>query len=307
MAAKMLSGIQVFCFSACYAIALALELASLRLRFPVARLLIVLTGGLGFAAHTWYLGERAAAQTTSPLASPADWYLLAAWVLAAVYLYVAFYHPRSAMGLFVLPALLLLIGGSQLASEEAIAPTRASRIWSLVHGTCLLLGTVSVIVGFLAGIMYLLQSHRLKRKLPPLRGFQLPSLEWLERVNSRTLAISVLLFGAGFGSGLLLSRIEHQGQPGYVAWNDPVVVSLALMVGWLVVAEVFRLLYPAARRGRKVAYLTLAAFVFLVLTLASLLVQSSIHGPDQRAARSPLPSQATSVVASQLVQGVTRR
>ena len=103
----------------------------------------------------------------------------------------------------------------------------------------------------------------------------------MEKVNSRTLAISVLLFGGGFASGVLLNRIEHIGDAMHVTWTDPVVFPLALMVCWLVVAEVFRLLYPAARQGRKVAYLTLAAFVFLIFTLASLLFKSSIHGPDQ--------------------------
>ena len=47
------------------------------------------------------------------------------------------------------------------------------------------------------------------------------------------------------------------------------VLSLAAMMLWLVAAEVFRLVYPAARQGRKVAYLTLASFVFLVIALTS--------------------------------------
>ena len=44
-------------------------------------------------------------------------------------------------------------------------------------------------------------------------------------------------------------------------WSDPVVISLAVMFAWLVAAELFRAFYPAARRGRKVAYLTTASFV----------------------------------------------
>jgi ABC-type uncharacterized transport system permease subunit len=56
------------------------------------------------------------------------------------------------------------------------------------------------------------------------------------------------------------------------------VLSLAAMLLWLVAAEVFRLVYPAARRGRKVAYLTLASFVFLVIALASLMLLDTVHG-----------------------------
>jgi hypothetical protein len=50
------------------------------------------------------------------------------------------------------------------------------------------------------------------------------------------------------------------------------------MTLWLVAAEVFRVVYPAARRGRKVAYLTLASFGFLVITLASFLWLDNVHG-----------------------------
>lgn len=54
------------------------------------------------------------------------------------------------------------------------------------------------------------------------------------------------------------------------------------MLIWLVIAEVFRLAYPAARRGRKVAYLTLASFGFLIILLASLVLPGSGHGAESR-------------------------
>ena len=46
--------------------------------------------------------------------------------------------------------------------------------------------------------MYLVQSYRLKHKLPPIQGLQLPSLEWLERVNARATVLSALLLVIGF-------------------------------------------------------------------------------------------------------------
>ena len=54
-----------------------------------------------------------------------------------------------------------------------------------MHGLVLLLGTVTVCIGFLAGVMYLVQSYALKHARSPSNGWRLPSLEWLERVNSR--------------------------------------------------------------------------------------------------------------------------
>jgi hypothetical protein len=59
---------------------------------------------------------------------------------------------------------------------------------------------------------------------------------------------------------------------------------------WLVAAEVFRLVYPAARRGRKVAYLTLASFGFLVIALAALMLVDTVHGESHRAAVTQNPT-----------------
>ena len=44
-----------------------------------------------------------------------------------------------------------------------------------------------------------------------------------------------------------MTFIIHRNDAKYVLWSDPVVLSLAAMLVWLVAAEVFRILYPAAR------------------------------------------------------------
>jgi ABC-type uncharacterized transport system permease subunit len=272
----MLSGITTFCFGASYTVALALELVGLRFRFGWHRLVMLLFAIAGLVAHTIYLALRISAET-SPLASPSDWFLLAAWLVAAIYVVASLRFPRSAVGLFILPLALALIGASLVASNEPFAAGNAGRVWGLIHGWLLLLATITVSVGFLAGLMYLIQSWRLKHKLPPSPHFRLPSLEWLEHVNSSSLAISAILVAGGFLSGLALLRLEHRGEAAYNLWTDPVVLSLAAMFLWLVAAEVFRWLYPPARRGRKVAYLTLASFVFLVIALASVTLMDRLH------------------------------
>jgi hypothetical protein len=189
-----------------------------------------------------------------------------------------FYLPRAPTGLVLLPIVLGLVIGSRWASTEPLAPERTFELWGAFHGLVLLLGTVAVCVGFLAGVMYLVQSYALKHVRSSANGLRLPSLEWLEHVNSRTLGLSAVLFALGFASGLAMGMIRHRGEAAYVLWSDPVVLSLAAMLLWLVAAEVFRWVYPAARRGRKVAYLTLASFGFLLIALASLMLMDTVHG-----------------------------
>jgi hypothetical protein len=290
----MLSGVWVVVVFVCYAGALGLELIGLKRRFVGRRAALVTLTLAGLAAQTIDLVRHAIVVDSPPLSSPAEWLFMAAAVLALVYLAAIFYLPRTPAGVLVLPLVLALAAATQRASHEPFAPARTSFFWGTLHGGALLLGTVVVCVGFWAGIMYLIQSYALKRAISPLAGLRIPSLEWLEQVNSRALGLSTLLIAVGFGSGVILSLITHHGNAQHSIWSDPVVISSAAMLLWLVVAEVFRWVYPAARQGQKVAYLTLVSFVFLVVTVLSLTLVNSAHGGTSTPGASNQLSQAAS-------------
>jgi ABC-type uncharacterized transport system permease subunit len=273
----MLSGISIICFVACYAIAFVLEIIRLRRRPAWFHIPLAIATAAGLLAHTLYLLYAGNGVGALPI-STADWLLWAAWVLAIVYLAMIFYLPRTPVGLGLLPIIFGLILGSKVASTAPLATQQSFYLWGLFHGLALLFGTVTVSVGFLAGLMYLAQSYALKHARSAFNRLRFPSLEWLERINSRTLGISAVLIALGFASGLVMALTKHRGEASYVLWRDPVVISLAAMLVWLVIAEVFRLVYPAARRGRKVAYLTLESFVFLVIVLSSFTLLVTVHG-----------------------------
>lgn len=268
--------ILIIAFTVCYANAFGLELVSLKRRpawFPKPLIAATL---LGLAIHGFYLYRSAIGVNALPI-STADWLLLVAWVLAIVYLATLFYLPRTPTGLALLPIVLGLILGSRFASTAPLAIDESYLRLGMFHGISMLLGTVTVSLGFMAGLMYLLQSYALKHSRSIANRLRLPSLEWLERINSRTLGISAVLIAFGFVSGLIMSLGAHRSEAAYALWTDPVVLSLAAMLLWLVAAEVFRLVYPAARRGRKVAYLTLASFVFLVVAIGAFALLDNVH------------------------------
>jgi len=275
----MLAGVQIVCFAASYAVTWLLEMSRLVFRSGVRGALMLGFAAAGFVAHTAFLYYRAVKTPGSPLSSEQDWYLMAAWLLMVVYLYLVWYHPRQSFGIFLLPLVLALVAaGALLARSEPFAREPASRAWGLFHGAAILLATVAVLVGFAAGLMYVYQDWRLKRKLPPPRGLRLPSLEWLARANGQALVVAVLMLVVGVVSGLVLNAFRRGAGMDLLPWHDPVVFTTAVMLAWLLSAVAVTSRYPAQRQGRKVAYLTLVSFVFLVAALAAMLLLDTAHG-----------------------------
>jgi len=281
----MLSGIQITCFAGSYLVALLLEITRLVFRSGIRGAVMLGFAGAGLFAHTVYLSYRIAEfyqgppSGGSPLSSEQEWYLIAAWVLVVVYLYLTWYHPRVPFGLFVLPLVLGLIAVGWFVADPRPFPREpASKAWGLVHGVSILLATVAVLVGSAAGLMYLRQSRRLKSKTPSGSGLRLPSLERLQQINGRALVVALLMMGLGILSGVVLNLINRSRGDRFLPWDDPVVLSTFVMLGWLLVSSGIAVFYRPVREGRRVAYLTLVGFVFLVIALSSVLWNGTQHG-----------------------------
>ena len=270
--------VTVLCFAASYAVSLALEISRVFFRSAVRGVVMVGFAVAGLFAHTWFLADRAVNATGSPLSSAFDWMLVAAWFLILAYLYFAYYYRREAIGVFILPVVLALIGTAQFASRESLARSPASSVWGIIHGVLLVLGTVALLVGFVSGLMYLVHARRLKLKLPPMRGFRLLNLERLDAINHRSIVLSCIFLALGVLSGVVLNLVLKHRDLSQIPWTDPLVYSSAILVGWVVAATAFNALYKPARHGRKVAYLTVASFVFLAIMLGVLAFGDSQHG-----------------------------
>jgi ABC-type uncharacterized transport system permease subunit len=270
----VIQGVSIICFAASYAVSLALEVSRLYFQAAVRNIVMVGFAAAGLVAHSLYL--TAEVQRGAPLAS---WYhgaLAVAWVLAVQYLGVTLWPSRSGLGLILLPAILILILAAQVFPRHAtLSQAQASEIWAGIHAGSLLLGTTAVVLGFFAGLMYLSESERLKLKRVWPYRLRLPSLEWLERATERCLVVSCCLLVGGLVSGILLNvsrSADHR-----LSWDDPIIWSSALLLLWLSAVLVFNAVYRPARQGRKVAYLTVASFVFLGLVLGLLMWVPAAH------------------------------
>ena len=279
----MLAGIQIFCFAASYSVALALEVSRLFFRASIRIALTIGFAIAGVIAHSLYLvNATLESSDILPLSSWYHWCLIASLVLALVYIYLALSRPGNTVGIFILPMVLGMIGLAYVFQNADPFPRRDAifRV-GMVHGISLLLGTVAALLGFSAGLMYLMQDYRLKHKLPPKPGLRLPSLEWLHTTNERALVTSGLFLLVGLGSGAILNLYRSVETPEMaLSWNDPVVWFSALLFTWLSAALLFNLFYKPAREGHKVVYLTLASCILLALVMTVVLFSSSAHPPQ---------------------------
>ncbi len=273
----MLSGVSIICFTASYAVTLALEVSRLWLRIPVRWFLMIGFAAAGLVAHTIYLAVLAGADLERggviPLSHWYAWCLIAAWVLTVVYLRLAVRRRENTLGIFLLPLVLALIGaGYAMRGLPHFPRAQALSYWSVFHGTLLLAGTVAAALALAVGIMYLLQSDRLKRKLPPRPGFRLPTLEWLHKLNRRAMLTARFLIALGVLVGIVMNFILHAGNLGAVSWTDPVVLSSFALLLWLIAETVLELRSRSAREGRSVAYATVASCLLMGLVLWLVLV-----------------------------------
>ena len=283
-----MQGITITCFAASYAVSLLLEISRLFFRARIRSIVMRGFAIAGLVAHSLFLISEARDQLAIrggvPLSSWHDFCLMTAWLLAGAYIGLSLRRPTNTVGVFLLPLVLGLIGVGFISHGQGkFAAPLALDLWRLAHGAALTLGTATVTLGFSTGLMYLVQAYRLKHKLPPRQGFRLPSLEWLERFNSESLVISTCLLALGLVSGVVLNLGRSADQT--LLWTDPVVLSSAVLFAWLMIMLIFELIYKPARHGKKVAYLTVGNFLFLILTLGFVLSGEHATAPTNETAQ----------------------
>jgi ABC-type transport system involved in cytochrome c biogenesis permease subunit len=292
-----LTQVQIYCFLFSYLTALAAELAQL-LKKPAPTLRFVAVGFTsgGFIAHTSYLLARARTAGLPPLlTSQQDWLLVLAWLGILLYLFLLLTRQHLAIGVFMLPAVLLLVVSAEFASSQSAGSLRetAQRRWGMFHVTSLVLGVAAVAGAALSGLMYLLHHQRLRARSGWLHRLALPSLEHLTTINRWMVILSVPCLTIGLITGFLLIALRgntHQ-QP-RIPWNDPAIVTT--IVVWIsAIAVLVRVLRSSRQTGRSVAQLSFLSGALLLLAILGLTLLSgraglnTIHGGDR--SEHPLP------------------
>ena len=302
-----LSKVHIYCFLLSYLTAFGFEVYHLlRQRSATSRTFLLGVMGAGFIAHTAFLFTRSQQAGLPPLlASQKDWLLVLAWLGSLLYLILLMTHGKLAHGIFMLPAILLLVIVAIFVSDQGSGNLRevAQRRWGMFHATSLVLGIGAVVAAAISGLMYLLHHQRLRRRSGWLQNVTLPSLENLTAMNRWMVVFSVPCLTIGLLTGFLLIAISrHRSAEDAISWTDPTIITTVLV--WLAMVVVLtRLLSSSQQTGKSVAQLSLLSGGFL---LVSILGPMILSGSGSLSTFHGRPSSATSEDKSASEGGATQ-
>ena len=275
----MLSGVSIVCFTGSYLVAFAMEIFRLLFKNPIRHIFLILAVSLGLIAHSAFLYHNQIAVDSGKLVNSVQgFFLLAAWGVACVYLYLSCIDPKIPFGLFLIPVILgLIFSGAFGANATPFSSQSVGQIWRAIHGLSVLLATFTVFISFVAGLMFLEQQRRLKKKIGQNSSVPLPSLEWTRTAAWHGIGFSTVMLAIGIFSGVLLNHLILAHEQRMVSASDPLVVGAMVLFLFLLLFLGTLTFYRPLQEGRRIAVLTVLCSLFLVAVLVFSLVSSDAH------------------------------
>jgi len=223
-----------------------------------------------FAAltHTFVIGMQTMEVRHVPFANPSNAISTSVWLLTLSYLYIELTTDERSMGVFILPIVIALqIVPALYPGAETFDPVLDSP-WFWVHVSSLLFAYASFALAGVFGLTYMLQFKEIKKKHLGYLYTRLPSLQVLDAMNSRAVAVGWLFLTAGVVVGAVWTA-QARG----VAPDDPNLQAMALSDPKIFVAVLTWAVYSfamLARRtmgwtGRRAAWLSALGFAIVLL------------------------------------------
>ena len=235
---------------------------------------------LGVLSHTFVIGMQTMEVRHVPFANPSRAVSTFVWLLTLSYLYLELTTDERAMGVFILP----IIVGLQVI--PVLSPGIENRDpvldspWFWVHVSSLLFAYASFGLAGVLGLTYMLQFKEIKKKHLGYFYTRLPSLQILDRMNSRATVTGWAFLTLGLIVGVVWTFEAKKLAPANsnlqdIGLYDPKV--LFALLAWALYS--FAVLARGAMgwTGRRAAWLSAVGFVVVQLNLVfvSYFVESS--------------------------------
>lgn len=214
---------------------------------------------LGFAFHSASFGARWLSIGSVPLEGPFESYFMIAWSIVLIYISLEWLSGLKVIGAWVLPFVIALMGISWFRYES---PERLSAVvqnsWVVMHVSVIFLSYAGFTIAAALALLYLIQQRQLKQRQVNLFFRRLPSIEVLDDLSARAVALSLPFMTMTIVTGLL--RSIKQVPTWYL---DPIVISTTAT--WFIYTFYLFMRYLGSWPGRRVAYIAILGFVSLFL------------------------------------------
>lgn len=253
----------------CYLFSFLISLFFLRARAGTPYPTTVAIVSLGLIAHTGGLLMRGVAINACPITNLFETLLFINWAITLIYLIVGAIFRISFLGAFAVPLVVALGAVAlMLPLDQPRDFTPFKSPWLGMHASLSLVAYGAFALAFITAVMYLIQERQLKsHKLYPL-FHRLPSIDQLDQINYRLLLYGFILLSLGLLFGFLLGAVFLKSDPPKTIWSLAVWVSYAAVLGARMTRKI---------RGRKIAMISVAAFLFVMVTFPVVNLVSSQH------------------------------
>lgn len=225
---------------------------------------------LGFIVHTAAILANWRQAGHFPIVNPREVSSFIGWAIVAYFLLMRRRYQVRALPVFLLPLVYLLTLASMLLPESAerlpnllegaITANLATKFLFPIHVTLVIFSYAAFVVTFVCGVMYLIQEHELKAKHFGAAFERLPALNTCDEIGYRSLTVGFVLLTLGVVTGIFWNN-QRDGRYWH---NDP--KEVMALVTWLIYLFIMHYRLMADWRGRRVAWLSIAGFVVVVLT-----------------------------------------
>ena len=223
--------------------------------------------GLGALVHTFVIGMQTMLVGHVPLVGTTGAISAFVWVLALAYLYTEMTTDERAMGVFIVPLMVILQLIPAISNSVAARPPVLESRWFETHVSSLLMAYASFALACVISVTYLLLFKELKGKHLGVFYARLPSLHILDRMNGQAVTIGwmFLTFGLAVGAIWLVQVGPGAADPRVQAMSllDPKIFTVLLC--WAVYTFELYARRAIGWGGRRAAWLSAIGFAILML------------------------------------------
>ena len=227
---------------------------------------------LGALTHTFVLGMQTMQVGHIPFVGTTGAVSFFVCLLALAYLYTEMMTDERAMGVFIVPLMAVLQLIPALTNSVAPRPEVLDSPWFAIHVSALLFAYASFALACVVGVTYELLFKELKAKHLGFFYARLPSLQVLDVMNGRAVAVGwvFLTIGLVVGAVWLLQVQQDTLDPRVQAMTllDPKI--FLVVVCWLVYSFELYARRAIGWSGRRAALLSAVGFTVLLLNFVPL-------------------------------------